>query len=370
MRDVLISGNSIAGPTLAYWLGRHGFRVSLLEKAPAVRPGGQAVDVRGAALEVLSRMNLLDDARELRTEMKGVSLVDADGVELWRSEEGTLSGGSFAGGDIEILRDDLSSLLRRRLRADVMQIYGDTVDTLEQGASGVRVGFRSGKSSNFDLVIGADGLFSNTRRLAFDPSEVEFKSLGVGLAVFTMPNVLGLEYWQTAHRDGRGGFLVYTARGNSELRIALGFDLKPGDEGRLAVDEQKQRVAARCAHMKWEVPRFIEAMWAAPDFYFGPVAQIRMSHWSRGRIALVGDAAYCPSPFSGQGTSLAIVGAYVLAAELARGVDNHGASFDRYQARMKSYVALNQALANSGQDGPEAEKSLDVAKHAIALDAG
>lgn len=139
-----------------------------MEKAATPRPGGQAIDVRGVALDVLSRMGLLSDARAMRTQMRGVSVVDADGVEVWRSEEGTLSGGSFASGDLEILRDDLSSLLRARLGPTVSQIYGDTIDSLKQDPSRVEVQFRHGGSAWFDLVIGADGLFSNTRRLVFD----------------------------------------------------------------------------------------------------------------------------------------------------------------------------------------------------------
>jgi len=218
------------------------------------------------------------------------------------------------------------------------------------------------------VVVGADGLYSNVRRLTFGTPTDVIKSLGTGLAVFTAPNFIDLRDWQIAHREGAGGFLVYTAHGNSELRVALGFPLESAEEGQLPIEDQKQLVAKRCAHLRWHVPQLLAAMWEAPDFYFGPVAQVCLPNWSKGRVTLVGDAAYCPSPFSGQGTSLAIVGAYILAAELARTPLSHGEAFSRYQARMKDFVALNQWLATADRDSPASDALLDEAKNAIALD--
>lgn len=365
---VLISGASVAGPTLAYWLARSGWHVTLLERAAGPRQGGQAIDVRGSAVDVLKKMDLATRARELRTRMKGVSAIDADGVEVWRSEERTFSGGRFDSGDIEILRDDLSHLLSGSLGDGVERMWGDTIQAIEGRAGDVAVSFEKAEPAHFDMVIGADGLYSNVRQLIFGTPAGVIESLGTGLAVFTAPNSIDLQDWQIAHREGAGGFLVYTARENKELRVALGFPLEAADEGRLSIEDQKQLVAMRCAHMRWHVPQLLAAMWEAPDFYFGAVAQVHLTKWSKGRVALVGDAAYCPSPFSGQGTSLAIVGAYVLAAELAKTPGDHGRAFSRYQQRMKHYVDLNQALARKDRGDPEADSLLDQAKNAINLD--
>lgn len=366
MTKVLVSGASIAGPTVAYWLSRNGHDVTVVERAPAPRPGGQAVDVRGVGLTVLSRMGLLEATRAQRTALNGVSVVDINGNELWRSMEETLSGGRFDTDDIEILRDDLARILLDRIQPRVRMLYGETIVAMAEHDAGVDVRFEHRPMETFDLVVGADGLYSNVRRLMFDESG-SVHSLGVGLAVFTAPNFMGLKNWQIAHREGQGGFLIYTARQNTEVRVALGFEFNEREGARLSLDSQKKLVAARCAHFTWEVPRLIEAMWTASDFYFGAVAQVKQKSWARGRIALVGDAAYCPSPFSGQGTSLALVGAYVLADELGRNLEDCDEAFSRYRERMREFVALNQALATSDDAPSDKDQALVHAKCAINL---
>lgn len=376
MKSVLISGASVAGPALAWWLHQRGFHPVLVETAPGPRPGGHAIDVRGAALKVLRAMGLEEQAQASRTRMKGVSEIDAQGVELWRSEDFTISGGSFALEAIEILRFDLSRILVGALPKDAELIYGDSVVSLTEEDDGVRATFRSGAERKFDLVVGADGLPSATRKLVFGPNSDFVRPFGFALAPFSCPNIIGLEDWQLTYRDGAGSCTVYTAPGNESLRVSFGFAV-PMEEAPLDRDGQLALVRARCAHMGWKVPALLEAMEAAPDFYLGSFAQVKMSHWTKGRIALVGDAGYCPSPYTGQGTSLAIVGAYVLAQELARSPDDHAAAFAHYETRMRPFVEENHAIADLTRDErlsdpayytTVVEPALEKAKDAIALD--
>jgi 2-polyprenyl-6-methoxyphenol hydroxylase-like FAD-dependent oxidoreductase len=374
MTTVLISGASITGPALAYWLARFGFTPTLVERAPGVRPGGHAVDIRGAALDVLDAMGLLDAARDKRTQMKGVSTIGPDGSEIWRSEEMTLTGGKFDNPDIEILRDDLSSLLHSGLAPGTEIIFNDTITALREDTDGVMVSFANAPTRKFDLVMGADGLRSNTRNLAFGKDEQFLHSMGVALAIFSVPNHIGLADWQLNYQDGNDNCLIYTARDNRELRVGFSFAAGLNDVGRDQATQMAQ-IQQRCGHMGWEVPKFLEAMPAAPDFYLGAMAQVKMPQWSKGRVALAGDAAYCPSPFSGQGTSLSLVGAYVLAYELAQSPDDYSAAFAHYEARMRPFVDNNQAIAQMAQDErfhepafqAEIQAVLDVAKNSIAL---
>jgi 2-polyprenyl-6-methoxyphenol hydroxylase-like FAD-dependent oxidoreductase len=371
MPTVLISGASIAGPALAYWLARHGFTPTLLERAPAPRPGGHAVDVRGVALEVLGRMDLLASAETHRTQMRGVSTVNERGEETWRSEKMTITGGYFDHGDVEILRDDLASLLRGALGDDVEQRFGDSVVGLAQDADGVLVQFETAPAHRFDLVIGADGMHSTVRELVFGDEQAFVHPLGLALGVWSAPNSLGLEDWQLSFGEMPGNVLIYTARENVELRVCVGLSAGLAEERRGDVAAQKALVAERFGGLGWEVPRLLDAMWTAPDFYLGVAAQVRMPAWTRGRVALVGDAGYCPSPFTGQGTSLALVGAYILAHELAQSPANHPAAFARYEARMRPFVDANQALANLAREGVAEDapvhKALEAAKNAIVL---
>jgi 2-polyprenyl-6-methoxyphenol hydroxylase-like FAD-dependent oxidoreductase len=366
MRSILISGCSIAGPTVAYWLRELGFVPTIVERSAGPRPGGQAIDVRGKALEVLERMGLLESARALRTTMKGVSVVDKDGNETWRSEEMTFSGGRFDANDLEILRDDLVAILVKAV--DGVEILGgDSISSLKQGPDGIAIEFRNGCTRSFDLLIGADGLHSNVRKLAFGEEHKFLHEMGMGIAVFTIPNYLGLSDWQVVHREPEGGYAVYTARENRELRIAVGFAATTDDEGGGDIGAQKSLVARRTVGFGWEFPRFIQEMENSTDFYFGAAAQVKMDRWANGRTVLVGDAAYCPSPLSGQGTSLALVGAYVLAAELASSEGDYSAAFERYESRMRPFVALNQALIDVEQDEPTAPQRMEEAKNAISL---
>lgn len=377
MQSVLISGASIAGPTLAYWLHRAGLRPVIVERAPAPRPGGQAIDVRGPALEILDRMGLLDSVKALRTRMKGFATLDAQGNELWRTEDITFTAGSIHNDDIELLRDDLSAMLVGALPPDIEIIYGDSIMALEDGEDRVTVTFEKGGTRKFDLVIGADGIGSGVRALVFGDERQFLVPFNLALAIYSAPNHMGLEDWQISCRDGEKNCLVYTVRDNRELRLCYGFPAELDDEHRFDPQAQKELVAAKAAGLGWEVPRLLEAMWTAPDFWLGVVAQVKMPAWAKGRIALVGDAAYCPSPLTGQGTSLAIIGAYVLAQEMARHLSDHALAFERYEARMRPFVDKNQAIAILAQDKSFSEEggqarvldALEEAKNAIELDA-
>ena len=373
---VLISGASITGPALAWWLNRFGIAATIVEKAKAPVPGGHAVDVRGAAMDVLRAMGLEQAAAARRTTMKGMSILDAAGTEVWRSDEMTLSGGSFGKDTIEILRDDISDVLVSALPDAVERIYGDSVTALDTQADGVVVSFVKAADRKFDVVVAADGMGSNLRKLVFGPDREFLHPFNVALAPFSAPNTLGIADWQVQYRDGADNCLIYTARGNRELRVCFGFAATPDE---VAGDRASQiaLVRERCRHLGWKVPEFLDAMEASPDFYLGAIAQVKMPGWTRGRVALCGDAGYCPSPYTGQGTSLALVGAYVLAQELARAPDDIAAAFARYESRIRPFVEKNQAIAELTWDerfadpayyGEVVEPAMDAAVGAIDLE--
>jgi 2-polyprenyl-6-methoxyphenol hydroxylase-like FAD-dependent oxidoreductase len=368
MQTVLISGGGIAGPVLAYWLRHHGFETTVVERARGPRPGGQAVDIRGVALDVVERMGLLEQARSVRTRMRGMSILDPEGQEIDRSTEWALSSGRLDSDDIELLREDLVRMVYEHTRADVEYIFGDSITALDEDETGVRVDFAHGAFRTFDLVIGADGLHSTVRRLAFGPEERFAHHLGSYLSVFSADNFLALDHWQLWLRDGDAGFGIMPVRDNAELRIAFGFESGPLAGDFRDSDALRRLVADKLASLRWEGARLAKAARYAPDFYCDAMAQIRMDHWSRGRVTLLGDAGYCPSPLSGQGTSLALVGAYVLADCLAQANGDHRAAYSRYEQRMRSFVTLNQALVTENPGGPASEASITHAKNALLLD--
>ncbi len=340
MTNVLISGAGIGGPALAYWLRHHGFDVTVVERHRGVRPGGQAVDVRGPALDVVERMGLGERLRAMATGMRGMSVLDADGNEVYRSTEHTLTGGDLASPDVEVMRDDLAGLLFGAAE-DVEYLFDDTITAID----GTRVTFERNAPRDFDVIVGADGLHSNVRRLVFGPEPEFLRHLGTNLAVFTAPNFLDLDHWQVFQQDEVIGGGVMSARANAECRVYMGFhgqvDLDHRD-----VEAQRRLLAEVFADAGWEWQTALKHMWEAPDFHFDAMAQVRMPTWSRGNVVLLGDAGYCGSPLSGQGTSTALAGAYVLAGELRT---DQGTAFRRYEELLRPYVTANQDMALKNQ---------------------
>jgi 2-polyprenyl-6-methoxyphenol hydroxylase-like FAD-dependent oxidoreductase len=345
---VLVSGASVAGITAAYWLAQHGHSVTVVERHPGLRLGGQAIDVRGPALTVLERMLLRAAADHLRTRIRGASIVDRDGNELSQDTESTPTGGPIDSPDIELLRDDLVELLYDATKLDVEYVFDDSIAVLIDDGTSVWVAFERAASRSFDLVIGADGLHSNVRELVFGPEEQYNDRLGTFAAIFTVPNFLDLDHWQTWHYGDSTMAGVYSARNNTEARAMLGFMDPELHIDYRDTEAQFAELERRMADDGWVRPQLLEYMRQAPDFYFDEMSQIKMDRWSRGRVALVGDAGYCCSPLSGQGTSVALLGAYILAGELKAatqdGVVDYEGAFANYHTVFADYVKRNQWL--------------------------
>lgn len=346
---VLVSGASIAGPALAHWLSRRGASVTVVEQAPGLRPGGQAVDARGVAKEVIRRMGLDEAVRAACTDTRGAYSVDADGtvLETHRAED---NDGDGYVSEIEILRGDLSQVLYDDTRDHVDYRFGDRITELAQDADGVDVVLASGGRRRFDLVVGAEGLHSALRATVFGPRERFVRHLGLGLAFFTVPNEFGIDGWLIDHQHaGRWAGL----RPSGDPATAIAMMSFPAAE--VAIDHrdvaaQKQLLREQMAGFGWETERILTHLDASPDFYLDQVAQVVMDRWYDGRVGLLGDAAFCASPMSGAGTGMALVGAYLLAGELAAAGWDPEAGFARYQERMRACVEANQELGRMHVD--------------------
>jgi 2-polyprenyl-6-methoxyphenol hydroxylase-like FAD-dependent oxidoreductase len=344
---VLISGASIAGPALAFWLGRYGYGVTVVEKAAALRGGGYPIDIRGTALEVARRMGVLPRLQEAHIDSRELTFLNPDGSLITSVRPAAVAGGS-EDRDVEVRRGDLAETLYEVVRDDTEFLFDDSIAALDDHEGGVDVTFRGGAERTFDLVVGADGLHSHTRGLVFGPEEQFHRYLGYCFAGFTLPNDFGLSHegvlWNT---PGRAAAL-YAVGDGDELFGFLNFTrAEPPFDAFRNPDAQRDLVAAVFAGDQWEIPRLVAGMYAADDLFFDIVSQIRMPRWHAGRVALVGDAAYAPSFLTGQGSSLALVGAYMLAGELATGPD-HTAAFTAYEQNTRKFVEMNQALVTAG----------------------
>ncbi|HEK21364.1 MAG TPA: hypothetical protein ENO28_13030 [Bacteroidetes bacterium] len=352
-QHILISGASVAGLNTAFWLIKYGFEVTIVERSATIRAGGQGLDVRGPALEVAARMGMLEALRANSTKLQGMSIIEVEtGEEIYRNTERSFTGGRFDSPDIEILRDDLIRLLLDFVGDRVTYLFNDTIVSISQGDSSVDVTFALAKAARFDLIIGADGTHSNVRKLVFGPEKDFTRYLGYYVGIFTIPNILGLDHWEVfAQHDGKLVATLIVKEKEGEARGYLGLQ----SEKIISYDyrdipAQKELLAKANGHIGWEVPKIISHMRESPNFYFDAVSQIIMEKWSQGRVVLVGDAGYGVSLTLGQGTTVAMVGAYVLAGELAENWNDLPKALVNYEHLLRDYVEINQQLAYSSHD--------------------
>lgn len=353
MTHVLISGASVAGPALAYWLRRHGMDVTVVERSPRPRPGGQGIDIRGAARTVIERMGLTEQVRAVHTGVHGIAYVDEDNRRLAELPGDAFgdSGGVIA--DLEILRGDLMRILIGAT-SGVEWVYDDSITALRETGTGVHITFERGEPRDFDVVVGADGVFSNTRRLAFPADSWRMIDSGFHRAVFTVDTDLDLDGWEYMYSmpagngtSGGRNAMLYPAHGGARGMVHFACDPIPYD--RRDIEAQKRIVARVYANESWQLPRMMASMLAAEDFYFDRSGRVEMPVWHRGRVALLGDA--CTAGSVGMGTSMALVGAYVLAGELAAARGDHRRAFPAYQNLMRGYAAANLKPLPGGTKG-------------------
>jgi 2-polyprenyl-6-methoxyphenol hydroxylase-like FAD-dependent oxidoreductase len=343
-KTVLICGAGIAGPTLAFWLRAGGFEPTLIERAPGLRSGGYVVDFWGLGYEVAQRMGLATDINRVGYHVREMRIVSDRGRRVagfGTSVFDELTDGRF----ITLARSDLSQILFERISGNTQVMFGEEIIGLEDHADGVQVRFKHAEERCFDLVVGADGLHSQVRRLRFGSQERFEKPLGYFVAafelsgyrprnddVYVMHGEPGRMFGRFALHDDRTLFLfVFTADFDATSVLS---DIKA----------QRTLLRSRYGEGDSECARAVDRL-GAQRLYFDRVSQIRMQSWSQGRIALIGDAAFCPSLAAGQGAALAMTAAYVLAGELTRSGGAHVEAFERYESLLRPFITAKQSSA-------------------------
>ncbi|GIG62679.1 FAD-dependent oxidoreductase [Longispora fulva] len=335
---ILIVGASIAGLTVAHWLDRYGFRTTVVERATSLRTGGNGVDLREGAVEVADRMGILPDARAAGTDVRGMRFVDAADRTIGQV-------GIGEPGSVELMRGDLVDLLHRAGGSGIEYIFGDAVRDLAQDDSGVTVSFEHAPDRRFDLVIGADGLHSTVRALAFGPHREFVRHRDHYFAFADTGVAAGENRWMTMYNLPGKMVGVYRSGNHAQAKAYFIFRSAPLDYDHRDVDEHRRLVArAFAAETSWWIPDLLAEALADPEFYFDALSQVHMKSWSSGRVALVGDAAWCASPASGAGAELAMVGGYRLAGELAAAGGDHLAAFARYHDGHRVLVDSKQRI--------------------------
>ncbi|MDT7730031.1 MAG: hypothetical protein QOK45_284 [Mycobacterium sp.] len=339
---VLISGASIAGPVLAYWLSRSGFDVTVVERAPKMRKtGGHAIDLFRPAMDISERMGVLPCIEAHAT---GTTVLTVN--RPWSSRPARIDylklEKVMSDRHVEIMRDDLSEIYYDASRNDAEYLFGDEITSISDDGD---VTFERGAGRRFDVVVGADGLHSGVRRLVFGHAVPE-RFLGGYLAVVSVPKSLAREKEMNGYFRPDRVAMIYTADHLDDARAVFIFrPEQPLDYDHRDVGRQHAQLRAAFSGIGTEVDRWLEEVDRTPTFYFDAITQLEMPTWSRGRVTLVGDAGYCPGPAVGGSTSLAVYGAYVLATELTRAGGDHVAAFAAYERTMMPSVLGSRSMA-------------------------
>ena len=338
-KKILISGASIAGPTLAFWLNRFGFEVTIVERAKFLRLGGQNVDIKGAAQKIAQWMGIEEEIRAADTGELGVRFVDENDVIKAALPKGE---SNFGTSELEILRGDLVKILYKHTKDNVEYLFGNQITALNEKDDSVSVTFQNGEIRDFDLVICADGIRSRTRQLIFG-DEPFVKPVGLYVSYFTIPRGPSDSRWARWYNATNARVIFMRPDNEGTTRASFSFMSEPMGYEKLSLDEQKQLLRDKFYDAGWEAKRVLAAMDENSDLYFDAISQVIAPRWSKGRCAMTGDAAFCPSPLTGMGVSLSVVGAYILAGELSRHA-NYADAFAAYEKAFRPYVTKIQKL--------------------------
>ncbi len=341
IKKILVIGGGIAGPAVCYWLRRFGFSPILIEKSANLRKGGHALDVRGVAINLVKRMGIYEEICNMRTQVELGRYVDTEGNILHEEK-----GERFCfrqGEDVEIIRGDLVEILIDAIKG-VPCHFNQLIDSIKQRDNDVEVQFKDGRTEHYDLVVGADGLHSITRRMVFDIDEYKLTNLGVYFSVFSIPNYLNLNHTEVQCEANQKLISITSDRNPKIAEAAFLFRVQNVLNNIRDENEQQRFLRDTFQNFGWETSKILELMSGSNDFYFDSVTQIKMKSWTKGRVALLGDAGYCASPLSGQGNNLALIGAYIFAGELKQAGDNYHRAFNRYNELLHPFVEANQKL--------------------------
>ncbi len=337
-KKILVCGASIAGTSVAFWLSRSGYQIVVVEKFNAFRDGGQNVDIKDFGQDVLKLMGIDGEVDLRNTGESGLKHINEKGKTISTFPKGAVGGLTS---DYEILRGDLARIIYEKTKSTCEYRFGKFVKSISDHPDGVTVTFNDTKIEEFAMVICADGIGSSTRDMVM-PEYIHYNYLGAYMSFFTIPKTTEDDLWAKAYQFRGGGAIFLRPGHEHETTVLVSFLKNTSETGQLAILDQKKILKKVLSGKGGVADRVSQNLDQVKDMYFGPMSQVKASRWSKGKVVLVGDAAHAPTPFTGMGTALALIGAYILAGEIKQG-ENLWAAFEAYDRIFKPFVDQTQA---------------------------
>lgn len=345
-KNILISGAGIAGTSLAFWLKKFGFNPTIIEVSQSIREGGYAIDFMGAGFDVAQKMGIVNELEKVDLNISKLSLVDSNNIEKgsmnYQKVKKLMNNRALT-----LLRSDLAKVIYNNLDKEIEIIFGDTISKIEQDDEKVITTFKNGTSRTFDLLVGADGLHSNVRNLIFGPESQFEKYFGYYTCSFTIENFPFDGRTFPMYNVPNKQVAIYTSNENKTTTFFIFASPEKLKFDHHDIEKQKEILKNEFMNIGWKCKELLSEINTTKDFYFDTVSQIKMEKWAKGRITLVGDACDCPSLLSGKGSTLAMVGSYILAGELKEAKGNYKIAFNNYEKILKPFMDKKQKSAQT-----------------------
>jgi 2-polyprenyl-6-methoxyphenol hydroxylase-like FAD-dependent oxidoreductase len=340
--SILISGASFAGLATAWWMHQLGYRVTVVEVAPSLRKGGTPVDIRESVIDVVRRMGLLERIATESLPPRPTQFIGPDGRPL--IQETPPGNGEEREPEWEIERDALLDMLFNRVKDDVEFLFGDSIDRVEETEQAVLVTFASGRQGSFALLLGCDGTHSNVRKMCFGEESLFLLFMRNYFSLTIVDKLLIPENTAQIFSVPGRTVMVNAYHGKTDIAFSF-FSAEEFSYDRRDRERQREMILEHLAGAGWRTDELLEHMNASDNFYFDKLCQVRMSAWTRGRVALVGDAGYCPSPAAGMGGSMALLGAAGLADAFQKHPGDFAQAFQVYDQSLRPMVEEIQTNA-------------------------